>query len=211
MATQIILDFRSSVNYALSCRRELPSATADRLRKGVAKTPDSSGAFRRTRLAVCIGLGWRKHRPRQVDGPWVQENPCQSAELREVAETTRDQSARADLLALADRYDWPAAWAEDQERGKTELTVLPVGDRVGRAEDARDIGDGSFVEEADAHGGKSRASTGRVKAAPSAARFQHGQRSRGEPTIVPINLRTRNSSRQSIINATLNVSRISNF
>jgi hypothetical protein len=62
-----------------------------------------------------------------------------------VAETTRDQSARADLLALADRYDWLAAWAEDQERGKTELTVLPVGDRGGRAEDARDIGDGSLL------------------------------------------------------------------
>jgi hypothetical protein len=32
----------------------------------VAKTPDSSDAFHRTRLAVCIGLRWRKLRPRQL-------------------------------------------------------------------------------------------------------------------------------------------------
>jgi hypothetical protein len=36
--------------------------------------------------------------------------------MREVAETTHDQRARVDLLALADRYDRLAARAEEQER-----------------------------------------------------------------------------------------------
>jgi hypothetical protein len=57
------------------CRRESRSATAGVLRKGVAKTPDSSGAFRRTRLAVCIGLGWRKHRPRHRKVPQIAFKP----------------------------------------------------------------------------------------------------------------------------------------
>jgi hypothetical protein len=41
---------------------------------------------------------------------------ARARELREVAETTRDQNVRAELLALADRYDRLAARAEDQER-----------------------------------------------------------------------------------------------
>ena len=46
------------------------------------------------------------------------EYRARARELREVAETTRNSRARADLLVLAHRYDWLAARAEDEEREK---------------------------------------------------------------------------------------------
>jgi hypothetical protein len=46
------------------------------------------------------------------------EYRARARELREMAETTHDPSARAELLVLAGRYDRLAARAEDQEREK---------------------------------------------------------------------------------------------
>jgi hypothetical protein len=46
------------------------------------------------------------------------EYRAKARELRDMARTTKDTTARADLLALADRYDWLAKHAEDDHKSK---------------------------------------------------------------------------------------------
>ena len=76
-----------------------------------------------TRLVACRQflhgslVAAKRNGRRSVDSG---EHHARARELRQVAETTRDQNVRAELLALTDRYDRLAARAEDQER-KTQL------------------------------------------------------------------------------------------